>query len=303
MQALQPKVKMLQEKYRNDPATMNQKLGELYVGANVNPLAALLPTFAQLPILISLYKGLNYLAEEDALEEPFLWLPNLEGPTFGNRGMDWLLNFSDWNGGVPPLGWDDTLRFLSLPVILIATQKASIELQKPADASGPENAQQAQTYKILGYLPFVLGLTALSVPSGLAIYWIANNVLTTGTTIAIKEKVKNEMEQMDVGSLGKSTPQRAAEPEFSRGFGTNAKVVSTTSRTDGTTVTIRPPGAAAQPQVLDATVVDSTSTAVLEPVDVDAELVQGASAEVLSASQQKKRKRVANKVKKKKKGR
>ena len=134
MQALQPKVKTLQEKYRNDPATMNQKLGELYVGANVNPLAALLPTFVQLPILISLYKGLNYLSEEDALEEPFLWLPNLEGPTFGNRGMDWLLKFEDWHGGVPPLGWDDTLRFLSLPAILILTQKVSIELQKPPDA-------------------------------------------------------------------------------------------------------------------------------------------------------------------------
>ena len=34
---------------------MNQKLGELYVGANVNPLAALLPTFAQIPIFISLW--------------------------------------------------------------------------------------------------------------------------------------------------------------------------------------------------------------------------------------------------------
>jgi YidC/Oxa1 family membrane protein insertase len=296
MQALQPKVKSLQEKYRNDPATMNQKLGELYVGAQVNPLAALLPSLAQIPILLSLYKGLNYLAEEDALEESFLWLPNLEGPTFGNRGMDWLLNFSEWHGGVPPLGWDDTLRFVSLPVILVLTQKASLELQKPPDAM--DNPQQAQTYKILGYLPFVLGLTALSVPAGLSIYWVANNVLTTSTTMAIKNKVQSEMGEMDVGSLEKPSPPPRAEPDFSRGFGQTTKVVQpTTSRTEnGSTVTIRPPGATAQAEVLDA-----TATTVLDPVDVDAELVP--AEEVISTSQTKKRKRGANKVKKKKKGR
>ena len=90
---------------------MNQKLGELYVGANVNPLAALLPTFAQIPIFISLYKALNYLAEDNVLTEPFLFLPNLEGPTFGSRGTDWLLTMFSltkarpvaWSGFSPRL--------------------------------------------------------------------------------------------------------------------------------------------------------------------------------------------------------
>jgi YidC/Oxa1 family membrane protein insertase len=297
MQALQPKVKEFQEKYKSDPATMNQKLGELYVGANVNPLSALLPTFVQLPVLLSLYKGLNHLTEDDALEETFLWLPNLEGPTFGNRGMDWLFNFSDWKDGVPPLGWEDTLAFLSFPAILVLTQKVSLELQKPPDAM--ENPQTAQTYKILGYLPFFLGLTSLSVPSGLSLYWIINNVLTTGTTLAIKAKVKEEMEGTDLGASVKSSPAPGpAEQDFSRGFGQTANVVPKTKRTENGTVTIRPPGATADAQVLDATVVDATTTAVLEPVGE-----VGAEAEVLSTTQQKKRKRVTNKVKKKKKGR
>jgi YidC/Oxa1 family membrane protein insertase len=296
MQALQPKVKALQEKYgKTDPTTMNQKLGELYTGANVNPLSALLPTFVQLPVLLSLYKGLNHLAEDDALEEAFLWLPNLEGPTFGNRGMDWLFNFADWKDGVPPLGWNDTLAFLSFPAILVVTQKVSLELQKPPDAM--ENPQTAQTYKVLGYLPFFLGLTSLSVPSGLSLYWIINNVLTTGTTLAIKAKVKEEMEGTDLGSPAKSSPA-PAEPDFSRGFGQTAKVVPKTTRTESGTVTIRPPGAPADAEVLDATVVDATTTAVLDPV---AEV--GAEAQVVSANQLKKRKKVANKVKKKKKGR
>ena len=48
--------------------------------------------------------------------------------------MHRLFKFEDWKNGSPPLGWDDTLRFLALPVLLIATQKISIELQKPPDA-------------------------------------------------------------------------------------------------------------------------------------------------------------------------
>jgi YidC/Oxa1 family membrane protein insertase len=293
MSALQPKVKKLQEKYRNDPQTMNQKMGELYMGANVNPLSALLPTFAQLPILISLYKGLNYLAEEDALEEPFLWLPNLEGPTFGNRGMDWLLNFSEWHNGVPPLGWADTIKFFSLPVILVATQKASIALNKPPDVKS--NPQQEQTYKILGYLPFVLGLTSCSVPAGLSIYWIVNNVLTTGTTLAIKKRVTAEMEEMELASATK--PMRT-EPDFSRGFGgQTAKVISTTRTDSGSTVTIRPPGAApdaqATAQVMNTTVANAST----EPVDVTAEVVP----EDISRNQMKKKARSTKAVKKKKK--
>jgi YidC/Oxa1 family membrane protein insertase len=299
MQAIQPKVKALQDRYKNDPATMNQKLGELYVGANVNPLAALLPTFAQIPIFISLYKALNYLAEDNVLTEPFLFLPNLEGPTFGSRGTDWLLKFDDWKNGAPPLGWDDTIRFLALPILLIATQKISIELQKPPDAM--DNPQQAQTYKILGYLPFVLGLTALSVPSGLSLYWIANNILTTGTTMAIKKKVTAEMEESGLSTspaAAAKAKERPAQPDFQRGFG-GAPTAPTVSKSAGQTVTVKPPGASA----LDPSVAQ-TATAVLdEPMTVDAELVPEALPADLSASQLKKREKAAKRVKKKKKGR
>merc|ERR1719171_3480568 len=104
--------------------------------------------------------------------------------------MDWIFKFSDWHNGVPPLGWENTLAFLSMPVLLIATQKASIELSRPP---GPIPPEQAQTQKIVGYLPYFLGITALNVPSGLSIYWIVNSILTTGTTQLIKNRVKKEV--------------------------------------------------------------------------------------------------------------
>merc|ERR1719183_486621 len=104
---------------------------------------------------------------------------------------------------------------------------------------------------------------------------------------------------MEMGSPAKSSAPRLAEPDFSRGFGQTAKVVAPTMSRSDSGSTIRPPSTTAQPEVMDAAVADVTPSA----VTVDAELVPEAPPEVLSATQLKKRKRVANKVKKMKKGR
>jgi YidC/Oxa1 family membrane protein insertase len=60
------------------------------VKQQINPLSGCLPTLAQIPIFISLYRALLNLAKENALNEPFLWLPSLEGPVFGAAPADSL---------------------------------------------------------------------------------------------------------------------------------------------------------------------------------------------------------------------
>merc|ERR1711965_1171268 len=75
MQAIQPAVKKLQEKYKDrDPARLNQELQKLYADNQVNPLAGCLPSLAQIPIFIGLYRSVLNLAKEDKLTESFLWL-------------------------------------------------------------------------------------------------------------------------------------------------------------------------------------------------------------------------------------
>ena len=94
MQAIQPAVKDLQAKYQSNPEVMNQKIAELYQQNEVNPLAGCLPSFVQIPVFIGLYRGVLNLAKDNKLDEPFLWLPNLEGPTYGadpTHGSDWIL--------------------------------------------------------------------------------------------------------------------------------------------------------------------------------------------------------------------
>jgi YidC/Oxa1 family membrane protein insertase len=79
---------------------MNQKIAEVYQTNEVNPLAGCLPSFAQIPIFIGLYRAVLNLAADNKLDEPFLFLPNLEGPTYGAdpaHGSDWL--FQNWYVG------------------------------------------------------------------------------------------------------------------------------------------------------------------------------------------------------------
>lgn len=94
-QALQPTIKELQAKYQSNPEVMNQKIAEVYQTNDVNPLAGCLPSLAQIPVFIGLYRAVLNLAAADKLDEPFLFLPSLEGPTYGadpTHGSDWILS-------------------------------------------------------------------------------------------------------------------------------------------------------------------------------------------------------------------
>jgi YidC/Oxa1 family membrane protein insertase len=78
MQAVQPKMKLLQERYKGDPQKMQQEVMKLYSESGLNPLAGCLPMLAQIPIFLGLYGALSspqFLAE--TVHDHFLFLNNL----------------------------------------------------------------------------------------------------------------------------------------------------------------------------------------------------------------------------------
>jgi len=178
MQALQPTIKETQAKYASNPEVMNQKISEIYQTNEVNPLAGCVPSLLQIPIFIGLYRAVLTLAKDDKLNEPFLFLPNLEGPTYGAdpaHGSDWL--FQGWVNGAPGLGWEDTIAFLSIPIILVLSQSLSMQLMATKDQEQPA---------VLKFLPLLIGWFSLNVPAALGIYWVANNFITTALTLQIR---------------------------------------------------------------------------------------------------------------------
>ena len=93
MQKLVPLQKRIQERFAEDEATKNKYLSQLFQAANVNPLAGCFPALIQIPIFISLYRALQNLVAENKLDEPFLWIPDLEGPVYAKppgESLDWI---------------------------------------------------------------------------------------------------------------------------------------------------------------------------------------------------------------------
>ena len=84
--------------------------------------------------------------------------------------------------GVPPLGWDDTIAFVSIPIFLVISQFVSMNLMQPKS----DDPQQQQANVILKVLPFMIGWFALNVPAALGVYWVVNNIVTTASTLYVR---------------------------------------------------------------------------------------------------------------------
>ncbi|KAL3850690.1 hypothetical protein ACJIZ3_012572 [Penstemon smallii] len=186
MQNLQPKIKAIQQRYAGNQERIQLETSRLYTQAGVNPLAGCLPTLATIPVFIGLYQALSNVANEGLLTEGFFWIPSLGGPTSiaarqSGSGISWLFPFVD---GHPPLGWSDTAAYLVLPVLLVLSQYVSMEIMKPPQTDDPA---QKNTLLVFKFLPLMIGYFALSVPSGLSIYWFTNNVLSTAQQVWLRK--------------------------------------------------------------------------------------------------------------------
>uniref|UniRef100_A0ACD6A371 Uncharacterized protein n=2 Tax=Avena sativa TaxID=4498 RepID=A0ACD6A371_AVESA len=186
MRSLQPQVKAIQERYAGDQERIQLETARLYKLSGVDPLAGCLPTLVTIPVWIGLYRALSNVANEGLLNEGFFWIPSLAGPTTiaarqSGQGISWLFPFTD---GHPPLGWSDTLAYLVLPVLLVISQYVSAQIMQPSQSNDPSQ-QGAQA--AVKFLPLLIGYFALSVPSGLSLYWLTNNVLSSAQQVWLQK--------------------------------------------------------------------------------------------------------------------
>lgn len=160
MRALQPKMKALQERYKDDKPRQQQEIMKLYKDEKVNPLAGCLPTLLQIPILYALYKCLMLSIE--MRHQPFvLWIKDLSAPDpLHILNLFGLLDFN------PPA----FLAIGVLPILLGLSMWAQFKLN-PA----PMDDVQKQVFALM---PWVLMFVMAPFAAGLQIYWITSNLLT-----------------------------------------------------------------------------------------------------------------------------
>jgi len=148
MQKLQPKLKKIQARFKDDRQLLQRKMMQLYKQEGVNPMGGCLPMFVQLPILILLWKAILYSAEQIHLSPGFLWIPDLSlrDPYFILVGITTLL--------------------------MILQQR----MMAPMTASSAGGSQ-----KYMGYIfPIFMAIFLYSFPAGLWLYYLLTTLFQVG---------------------------------------------------------------------------------------------------------------------------
>ena len=160
MRALQPKMKALQERYKDDKQRQQQEIMALYKAEKVNPLAGCLPTLIQIPIFYALYKALMLTIE--MRHQPFiLWIKDLSAPDPAT-----ILNLF----GYIPITLPHFLAIGVVPVLL----GISMFFQFRLNPTQMDPAQQ----QVFAILPWVLMFVMAPFAVGLQIYWITTNCIS-----------------------------------------------------------------------------------------------------------------------------
>ncbi|MDM5178000.1 membrane protein insertase YidC [Massilia sp. DJPM01] len=149
-----PKMQAIREKYKGDPAKMNQATMELYKTEKINPLGGCLPILVQMPVFIALY---------------------------------WVLQASAEMRGAPWIGWITDLTapdpYYILPVLYAISMFITTKLN-PA----PADPMQA---KMMLFMPLAFSVMFIFFPSGLVLYWVVNNILSIGQQWVITKKFED----------------------------------------------------------------------------------------------------------------
>ncbi|WP_338607948.1 membrane protein insertase YidC [Pelagibacterium nitratireducens] len=166
MRRVQPKMKEIQEKHKDDRAAQQQAMMELYKTEKINPISGCWPVLIQIPVFFSLYKVLFVTIE--MRHAPFFgWIQDLAAPDpthiFNLFG---LLPYDP--SAVPVIG-----SFLAIgiwPVIMGITMWVQMRLNPP-----PADPTQAM---IFNWMPVIFTFMLATFPAGLVIYWAWNNFLS-----------------------------------------------------------------------------------------------------------------------------
>ncbi len=174
MQELQPRLKAMQEKYKDDREAQTRETMKLYQEMGVNPAMGCLPMLLQFPVWIGLYQAILKLASDGLLGQGFLFIPSLAEPSKTLTGLGWVIDVANLGQNWP---------YLILPILTVVTQIAMTRYLTPsapaptAEGQAPDPTQAMMKQMNL-IMPLMFGYFGFVVPAGLSLYWVTNNLLT-----------------------------------------------------------------------------------------------------------------------------
>lgn len=186
MQAVQPEVKKLQEKYKNDKQQLARAQMALFKEHKVNPASSCLPMLIQMPILIWVYYGIRqFVFRLEGVH--FLHIDSLANPDVISVGG------SLWPG----------------PLLLV--YGLSMYFSQKLIATPAATPEQQQQQKLMAFMmPVLLVVILKGLPAAFILYWLLNNVLMTGHQYLIMHR--RRLEEGGAGPLALAQPMQPTQP-------------------------------------------------------------------------------------------
>lgn len=185
MQALQPKVKELQEKHKGDRETLQKEMMELYKVEKANPLMGCLPMFLQIPVFLGLFHVLRRLSPDNSGKTLYGWtVDQFESATHAALFTAPLP--SKFGSTVEELAALEangvTVKIIAgILVLIMMTTTYLTSRQMILKTGWAEDPQQKMIQRLMLYgIPASLLISGALFPIGVVIYWVTNNLFTLG---------------------------------------------------------------------------------------------------------------------------
>lgn len=188
LQEIQPKMKEIQNKYKENKQEQAKKLMELYQKHKVNPLSGCLPLLLQFPILIALYHVFINGFKDESLKilYPFVYNPgHIEAVSLG------IINLSEVNIYLAVIA--ATLQYFQSKMLMGSKKKEEKkeEEEEKKEKTAEEKTQdfaQSMTKNMIYIMPVMTFVFAMSFPSGLALYWAVTTLFAIAQQHIITKK-------------------------------------------------------------------------------------------------------------------
>jgi len=211
MQKIQPRLKVLQEKYANDKEKLNQETMRLYKENKVNPAAGCLPLLVQLPILILLF---NVLRTYDFAGTSFMGIILGSSTTAGLAQAVGVAADPTGNYGVlsvltgilkNPAGLSNAGLYIGNLILLISISFLTWAQQKLSSGTNPQMAMMNTI------MPFFMAFICLSMPGGVMLYWGLSSLIGVVQQYFVMSKTKQELQVKPALHKNKPTSSTAEE--------------------------------------------------------------------------------------------
>jgi YidC/Oxa1 family membrane protein insertase len=183
MQALQPRMKAIQERYKSDKQRQSEEMMKLYKETGTNPLSSCLPILAQSPFFIALYQVLNKIANNDPVGVMGAGLvdsarnAHIFGAPIAAKFLDSEDKLSALDASLTDVRVVTVIMILLMSASQFFTQRQLMTKNVDLTVKTPFMQQQ----KMLMYIfPVMFAVFGINFPVGVLVYWLTTNVWTLG---------------------------------------------------------------------------------------------------------------------------